>query len=341
MDSTTSAVPPSARILQLATASWMSAAVSAVARLGVADELAAGPRSAYHIAAAVDAHPPTLYRLLRACADFDLFTEHDGGVFELTDVGHALRSDAANSMRGFAMWVGDPADRYAWAGLARSVRTGRSAFTDVHGESVWDYLGSHPETATVFNVAMTGAASQLVAPVIAAYDFSRFHRVVDVGGGHGALLAAVLAANANATGVLYDQADVVAGAGDELARAGVLDRCEIAGGSFFDAVPAGGDAYLLSNVIHDWDDDHAERILTNCAAAMADDGRVLLAEVVMPGKPEQAPMVKLMDLNMLVLCDGKQRTEAQFGDLFARAGLALTRIVPGGFCSVVEGVRAP
>jgi len=324
----------------LATASWMSAAVSAAATLGVADQLADGPRPVDEIAKAVDAHAPTLYRLLRACADFDLFTELDNRVFALTELGQALRSDRPHSMRGFARWVGEPADRYTWSDLVRSVRTGQSAFEGVHGQTVWDYMGSHPDVADVFNNAMTSAASQVVAPVVAAYDFGRFHRIVDVGGGHGALLAAVLKANPAARGVLYDQDDVVALAGPELARAGVLDRCEIVGGSFFDSVPEGGDAYLLSNIIHDWDDEHATKILANCRASMTMDGRVLLAEVVMPGKAEPAPTVKLMDLNMLLLCDGRQRTEAEFGELFAGAGLALTRVVPGGLCAIVEAVRA-
>jgi hypothetical protein len=329
-------IPIPARILQLATASWMSAAVSAAATLGVADELADGPRSVDDIAKAIDAHAPTLYRLLRACADFDLFEELDEKVFGLTELGHALRTDSPVSMRGFAMWVGDPADRYSWSGLADSVRTGQPAFEQVHGQSVWDYMAGNQDTSRVFNNAMTSASNQMIKPVVAAYDFSRFGTVVDVGGGHGALLAEVLRANPGVRGILYDQPDVVAGAsfGD------VADRVEVVGGSFFDSVPAGGDAYLLSNVIHDWNDEQSRSILANVRAAMAKDARVLLAEVVMPGKAEPAPTVKLMDLNMLVLCDGKQRTEAEFAELFRSAGLELSRIVPGGFCSVVEAVRA-
>jgi hypothetical protein len=330
-------VPPPAQILQLATASWMSAAVSAAAELGVADELAAGPRPVEEIAAALDADAPTLYRLLRACADFGLFEESDR-TFALTELGNALRSDVPGSMRDFARWVGTPADRYSWSHLARSVRTGRSVFEYTHGKQVWAYMRDDTETAGVFNRAMTAASAGLIAPVVAAYDFGQFKSIVDIGGGHGTLLAAVLASAPSAHGVLFDQPDVIAGAGQPLRDAGVADRCEFQAGDFFASVPQGGDAYVLSNIIHDWDDKPAEQILANCANAMADGGRVLMVEAVMPdGQP--APTVKLMDLNMLVLCDGKQRTEAEFAELLDRAGLRLSRVVPGGLCSVVEAVR--
>lgn len=342
MHSDQSGIPPAARVLQLATAGWMSAAVSAAAALGVADELADGPRGVDEIAKAVDAHVPTLYRLLRTCADIGLFRELDGEVFALTELGDALRSDAPGSMRNFAMWAGLPADRCTWSGLVTSVRTGTSAFEGVHGLPVWEYLREHPDVAGIFDKAMTDASAQLIAPLVQAYDFSPFGTIVDVAGGHGALLAGVLAASPRARGVLYDQPDVVAGAGHPLRQAGVADRCDLVGGDFFASVPAGGDAYLLSNVIHDWDDELSGRILANCRDAMAADGRVLLVEAVLPEPAEPSPTIKLMDLNMLVLCDGRQRTAAEFGDLFGRVGLELSRIVPGvgGLHSVVEAVRA-
>jgi hypothetical protein len=335
---TTGEIPAPARILQLATASWMSAAVSAVATLGVADALADGPRTVDEIAEIVEADPPTLYRLLRACTDFDLFTELDGRVFALTAVGDALRTDSPVSMRAFARWVGEPADRYTWSDLVTSVRTGAPAFDAVHDQSIWTYLAEHHDVASVFNDAMTSASNQMIAPVVHAYDFSGFGTIVDVGGGHGALLAEVLKANPGLRGTVYDQPEVVLGADATLTAAGVRARAEISSGSFFDGVPPGADAYLLSNIIHDWDDDASHKILSNCRAAMPAHGRVLLVEVVMPGKPEPSPTVKLMDLNMLVLCGGKQRTEAEFGELFRGAGLELSRVVSGGFCSVVEGV---
>ncbi len=332
--------PPSVRVLQLATSSWMAAAVSAAAELGVADALADGARPVDEIAEEAGAHAPTLYRLLRACAAIGLFEEHDGKVFALTDVGDALRSDSPASMRNFARWVGLAADRNTWAGLADSVRTGESAFERIHGQDVWDFMRERDDVSRVFDDAMTEASRQLIAPVVGAYDFGGLGTIVDVAGGHGALLAAVLAANPDARGLLYDQPDVVTGAKRTFQESGVDDRVDIVAGDFFDSVPAGGDAYLLSNVIHDWDDERSLRILANCREALTGDGRVLLVEAVMPGPAEPSGTVTLMDLNMLVLCGGRQRTEAEFADLFARAGLRLTRIVPAGLHSVVEAVRA-
>ena len=340
MPTPTSPVPAPARILQMATASWMSAAVSAMATLGVADALAAGPRPVDEIASAVGAHAPTLHRLLRACADLELLDELDDRVFALTDLGRSLRSDVPGSMRGFATWVGLPADRCTWSELVTSIRTGRSAFEGVHGAPVWDYMRDHGDVAEVFDRAMTEASSGLIAPVVAAFDFSGFGTVVDVAGGHGALLAAILAENPGVRGVLFDQPEVITGAGAPLRAAGVQDRCELVGGSFFDAVPAGGDAYLLSNVIHDWDDERSVQILARCRDVLPEHGRVLLVEAVMPEKAEPALTVKLMDLNMLVLCDGRQRTASEYAVLFERAGLELARVVPGGLHSVVEAVPA-
>ncbi|MEU5977701.1 methyltransferase [Streptomyces sp. NPDC047315] len=333
-------LPPSVRVLQLATASWMAAAVSAAAELGIADALAGGPRTSDEIADAVDAHPPTLYRLLRAGTDVGLFEERAGRVFALTEVGEALRSDSPTSMRNFARWVGLTADRATWAGLADSVRTGAPAFERMHGQDVWDFMRDHTDVSGVFNDAMTEASRQLIAPVVDAFDFGDIGTLVDVAGGRGALLSAVLKANPKTRGVLYDQPEVVSEARQNFARSGVADRVEIIGGDFFSSVPPAGDAYLLSNVLHDWDDESSLKILANCRAALGDGGRVLLVEAVMTDGARPNPTVSLMDLNMLVLCGGQQRTEAEFADLFDRAGLRLTRIVGAGLHSVVEAVRA-
>jgi DNA-binding transcriptional ArsR family regulator/SAM-dependent methyltransferase len=343
--------PPSARILQLVTAGWLAQAVSAAAALGIADELAAGPRPVDQIAKAVDAHPPTLYRLLRACTDAGLLTERDGQVFALTETGEALRTDGPGSMRHFAIWTGLAAERQTWTELARSVKTGEPAFAAVHGQQVFEYMGAHPDVLSVFDKAMTEASSQIIAPVVAAYDFGPLATIVDVGGGRGALLAAILAANPGARGVLYDQPGVIAAAGGSLAgaSAGVAARTTLASGDFFASVPPGGDAYLLSNILHDWDDEPSARILANCREAMAPGGRVLLVEAVLQERavrdapPDGAPpalTVSLMDLDMLVLNGGRQRSAAEFAALLAQAGLRLTRVVPGGFCSVVEAVLA-
>lgn len=332
-------LPPPVRILQLATAGWMSQVVSAAAELGVADALAAGPRTVEQIAVDIDAHAPTLYRLLRACVDIELFEERPDRVFALTDLGDALRSDSPVSLRDFAIWTGLPAERHTWTQLARSVRTGAPAFEGVHGVPVWDHIREHPDVLGVFDRAMTQTSRQIIGSIVAAYDFGGLRTLVDVGGGRGALLSAILAANPDLRGVLYDQPEVVAESGPVLKEAGVTERSTTEGGDFFDSVPAGGDAYLLSNIIHDWDDEPSVRILSHVRAVLPAHGRVLLVEAVLP-TDRPALNVKLMDLDMLVLCGGRQRTEAEFAALLARAGLRLTRVVPGGHCSVVEAVPA-
>ncbi|MEV0741815.1 methyltransferase [Streptomyces sp. NPDC050549] len=341
MESASAQIPPSARILQLAMSSWVAAAVSAVAELAVADALAQGPCDVESLAKDLDVDATNLYRLLRATADIGLFEEAPGRVFTLTEVGHALRSDAPDSMRNFARWVNTAAERYTWTGLADSVRTGRSVFESVHGKPVWEYMLEHPEVNALFDRAMTDTSSQVTAPAVAAYDFGTFRKVVDVGGGHGQFLAAILAANPAVRGILFDQPDVVAGAGDEFAKAGVQDRVEIVGGDFLASVPEGGDAYVVVNVLHNWEDDKAELILGAIRRAMAEDARVLLVEAVMPPDGTEALTVKLMDLNMMAHADGVQRSEAQYAELFARAGLKLSRVLSGGgLCSFVEAVRA-
>jgi hypothetical protein len=332
-------LPPPVRILQLATAGWMAQAVSAAAELGVADALAAGPRTVEEVAEEVGAHAPTLYRLLRACADIELFEERPDRVFALTELGDALRTDSPVSLRDFAVWTGLPAERDTWTRLADSVRTGAPVFERVHGTSVWDHIRDRPDVLGVFDRAMTQTSRQIIGSIVAAYDFGGLRTLVDVGGGRGALLSAVLAANPGLRGVLYDQPEVVAESGPVFKEAGVAERATAQGGSFFDAVPPGGDAYLLSNIIHDWDDEPSVRILSKVRAVLPADGRVLLVEAVLP-TDRPALNVKLMDLDMLVLCGGRQRTEAEFAALLADAGLRLTRIVPGGHCSVVEAVAA-
>ncbi|MEX3105428.1 MULTISPECIES: methyltransferase [unclassified Streptomyces] len=336
----TSELPLTAQVLQIITAGWLAQAVSATAELGVADTLADGPRALAEIAAATDTHAPSLYRLLRAGADIGLFTEHDDKVFELTPLGDTLRTDSPASLRNFAIWTGLPAERYAWAGLADAVRTGHTAFPEVLGKSVWDYLHDHPEVLGVFDRAMTEASRQIIAPVVAAYDFGRFGTVVDAGGGRGALLAAVLASAPGARGILYDRPEVIASAGQPLRDAGVAERAELVAGDFFESVPGGADAVIFSNILHDWDDEQSRRILVNAREALAEGGHVLLVEAVLPDRPRPSPTVSLMDLDMLVVAGGQQRTAAEFAALLADAGLKLTRIVPGGHCSVVEAVRA-
>ncbi|GAB3441492.1 methyltransferase [Streptomonospora sediminis] len=332
--------PAATRLLELITTSWVAAAVGAAAELGVADAMSPEPLPAADIADRVGADPEALYRLLRACADLELVEEVPDRRFRLTDTGHALRSDDAESMRGYARWVGGHAERSTMAHLAQAVRTGGAVFEEVHGQSAWSYLRSNPQAAAVFDQGMTDISAQLTRSVAGSYDFASCGTLVDVGGGRGRLLATVLATYPEVTGVLFDQPDVVAQAAPVLAEAGVQDRCRTVGGDFLAAVPAGGDTYLLSNVIHNWEDREAAQILRRCREAMAADGHVLLAEVVMPDGTGPARTAKFMDLSMLAHCSGKQRTREQFADLFQQAGLRLTRIVPCHGTDVVEAVPA-
>jgi hypothetical protein len=324
---------------QLTFGALVSQAISVIARFGVADALAAGPRQVDDIARLVGAHGPALYRLLRALGDVGVVAELEDRQFALTPLGELLRSDVPGSLRGWATMVGMPFHRYPWTDLYETVRTGKSAFDRVHGKEVFEYLAEHPEDAAVFDAAMTSISTAETASIVKAYDFSRFRTIVDVGGGRGGLLAAILSDNPNLQGVLFDIPTVVAESGEELSGVEIVDRCKVISGDFFESVPEGGDAYLLSNVIHDWDDDRAAQILGRCRAAMGDSACVLLAEVVLPEGREPS-MGKLADLEMLVMtAGGRQRTEAEYHALFGRVGLRLARIVPSaGMVSLVEAV---
>lgn len=314
----------------------VSQAIHVTARLGIADVLTDGARRSDEIAEVLDVHAGSLYRLLRALASVGLLRELDDRWFELTPLGELLRSDAPNSIAGWAAFIGRPPHWQAWGDLEYSIRTGENAFRHVHGTDVWTYRSTRPQESAIFDRAMTSLSRSSNAAVLAACDFGRFHTVADIGGGNGALLAAILAAHPRVQGVLFDQPHVVEGAPALLESAGVADRCRVVGGSFFEEVPPGADAYLLSRVIHDWGDDDSIRILSTIRAAMTDDSMVLLIERVL-APPNEGPDAKFSDLNMLVAAGGVERTTAEFEDLFHRSGLALAGILDTGDYSVIEG----
>jgi hypothetical protein len=324
---------------QLIMGTFVSQAVSVFAKLGVADTLATGPRGTKEIAELVGAHGPTLYRLLRALDDVGVVAELADRRFALTPLGEVLRRGVPGSLRDWATMIGMPFYGYPWIDLYQTVRTGESAFGRVHGMEIFDYLAKHPEDAAVFDAAMTSISTSMTASIVQAYDFTRFSTIVDVGGGRGGLLTAVLSANPHLQGILFDAPAVVAGVNDVISAAEVSDRCKMVSGDFFDSLPEGGDVYLLSNVIHDWDDDRAAQILGNCRAVMADTACVLLAEVVLPDG-RQSSIGKFADLSMLVLTvGGSQRTETEHRTLLSRSGFRLTRIVPtASVVSLVEAV---
>jgi hypothetical protein len=318
---------PTVALRRLVDGYQVTQAIHVAARLGIADLLRDGPLSGEDLAAATEAHAPSLHRVLRALASVGVLHEGDDGRFALTAVGECLRSDAAEPVGGWAAYVGVPAHFQSWGALLHTVRTGENAFQSVHGTDVWDYRSRHPEEGALFDRAMTDITHRANARVLEAYDFGGFGRVVDVGGGQGAFVAALLAAHPSMRGVVFDQPQVVAGAGPVLEAAGVADRCEIVAGSFFDAVPDGGDAYLLKAILHDWEDEEALRILRSCRAAVGADGALLVVEREL-GAPNANPDAKFSDLNMMVGPGGRERTRDEFAALLAGGGFVLERTVP-------------
>jgi hypothetical protein len=334
--SDTSSQPPEVVVTQMIFGKWVAMALSVAARLRVADALAAGPRSINDLAAEVGAHPPSLYRLLRALASVGVFAEEADGRFGQTPLSEVLRTGVPGSMRAVADYCGADWSWRPWGRLLDTVRTGRTAFDEVFGEKVFEYLARHPEESAVFNEGMTGFSMQESPAVAEAYDFSPFHTIVDVGGGHGHLLCAILNRYPGPKGVVFDAPHVVEGANPRIAEAGLADRCRAEGGDFFQAVPA-GDAYVMKHIIHDWPDDLAATILKNCRKAAQPGAKVLLVEMVIAPGNEPSPG-KLLDLEMLVVASGKERTEAEYADLLAGAGWRLTRIVgTKSPTSVIEG----
>jgi C-methyltransferase len=304
----------------------VSQAIAVAAELRLADALADGPLSRDELARRVGADPQALERLLRALIGRGIFRQLHDGRYGMTTLADTLRSDAPVSAAGAARFFGAPQYRECWSLLVDAVRTGRSVLSSLRGTDGFSYLAENPEFASVFNDAMTAFSEVAAASVVAAYDFGPFPVIVDVGGGHGRLLSAILAATPSARGVLYDMSDVVNGAPEVLDRAGVSDRVRVEGGSFFDSVPTGGDAYILKWVIHDWDDEAAEAILRNVAAAAHNQATLLLVELVIPKHHREFPG-NWADLDMLVLSDGRERTAAQYRELLRRSGFHLTRIV--------------
>ncbi|GAC1399276.1 MAG: methyltransferase [Chloroflexota bacterium] len=308
----------------------VSQAVYVAARLGIADLLKDGPRESDDVAQATETHADALTRVLRFLAGVGLFEEVAPRRFALTPLGAGLRADVPRSLRPMALMLLDEAHWPAWGQMLHSVRTGETAFSHVHGMGLFDYLGQHPDAAAVFHQAMTSSTARSGTTLPEVYDFSEIGRLVDVGGGHGLLLATLLRAYPTLRGVLFDRPEVVAGAAAVLEQAGVANRCEIVGGDFFASVPAGGDAYLLRQIIHDWGDAQASTILANCRRALGAQGRVLVIERGIASDPRAALPILHLDMEMLVNVGGSQRTDAGYRALFATSGFELTRIVPLG-----------
>jgi O-methyltransferase domain len=325
---------PSDVLRRLIDGAKVTQALHVTARLGLADLIAAGLRDSDELAAATGTDPGALLRLLRALAAAGVLHEVQGGGYALTAVGHGLRSDAEEPLAGWALFSGDADAWQAWGELLYSVRTGKSAFEHVHGAGPWEHRAAHPESAAVFDRAMSDLSRRASRSLIDAYDFGRFATVVDVGGGRGAFLDALLAAHPRMQGILFDLPHVIAAA-DEAPR-----RRRVAG-SFFDDVPEGGDAYVLRSVLHDWADDAAAAILTSCRRAMGEDAVVLVVERDL-GPADEHLETKLSDLNMLVGPGGRERTIDEYAALLARAGLHFEHSAPSaGGLQIIAGSLTP
>ncbi|MCC6947675.1 MAG: methyltransferase [Bradyrhizobiaceae bacterium] len=320
---------PSAELMQLANAFRISRAVHVVAELGIGDLLKDGPRKAEELAAETNTHPRALYRVLRTLAAVGVFHEGNDRNFSLTEVGQCLRSDAQNPVYDWAKFVGRPYAWQTWAELLQSVRTGESVFRHVHGCEAFEYRARHPEENLLYDRAQAEISRGVSEAVAKSYDFSAFKQIIDVGGGQGGLLIRVLQVWDRLRGVLFDQPQVVANAGKALAAAGVLDRCEIVGGSFFDSIPAGSDGYMMKAILHNWDDEPSISILRNIRKAMRPDGKLLIVERVVGG-PNEDLEAKLSDLQMMVALGGLERTLEEFTELFDASGFRIERVIPTG-----------
>ena len=322
---------------RLLTGTWISQMLYAAAKLRLADHLAGEPMSAEDLAPAVGVQAEPLYRLMRALAGEGVFAEDEHRRFSLTPMAELLRSDAAGSKHAMAIRLGEE-HHAAWGQILYSLQTGKPAFDHVYGKPVFDYLAEHPEAARVFDAAMTAVHGSETAQMLSAYDFSSVKTLADIGGGNGSLITMVLQRYPKLKGILYDIDHVVARAKPRLEAAGVADRCQVIAGNFFESVPKGADTYLMRHIIHDWDEARCIQILKHVRAVLPAGGKLLLIEAVVPMGNEPS-FGKLIDINMLVMPGGKERTADEYKALYAAAGFKLSRIVPtAGAMSLIEGM---
>jgi C-methyltransferase len=320
-------LPAPAVMVEFITAAWMAQTITVAADLRIADALADKPLGLDELASRVECDPDALRRLLRALIGRGIFKQHHDGRYDLTPLAQTLRWDVPDSMAALACFIGSPQDREHWSHCVDAIRTGQSVVPKLRSMEGFDWFASEPEVFEVFNQAMTNFSELAADVVTAAYDFGEYHTIVDVGGGHGRLLAGILGATPTATGVLFDLPHVVAGAEPVLRKHNVADRVRIANGSFFEAIPDGGDLYVLKNIVHDWPDDRAQQILKTVRAATRDGATLLLVECVIPPHDRDF-LAKWMDLEMLVENSGRERTGEEYKNLLQQSGFHMIRIVP-------------
>jgi len=329
-------------MIQMLTGKNLAQAISVAAELGIADLLTDAPTAVEELAAATSTHPPSLYRLLRALASNGVFGESEGRRFALTPLARPLRSDAPDSIRSLARLFGSPLIWRGWGELFHCVRTGETGVKQALGVTdPFAYFSEHPEQGRVFHECMADISRLNTPAIVEAYDFGRFRKIVDVGGSHGMLISGILRRYPGPRGVVFDLPGIVEGAQRTIVAGGLTGRAESIAGNFFECVPPGADAYVLKQVIHDWDDAAALAILRNVRQAVPPEGRLLLIEFVIP-PPDQPSLGKLLDLNMLATTGGRERTQIEYRDLFAAAGFALAGVHPtAGPQCIVEGRCLP
>jgi hypothetical protein len=332
-------VPPPIAMLQMISGFWISRCIYVAAKLGIADLIKDEPKSAAELAAATATDAPSLYRVMRALASVGVFSRDAQDRFAKTPLSETLRSDIRGSLRAFAMTELGEEHYPAWGELLHSVRTGEIAFDHAFGKPVWEFFAENPENARIFNDAMSGMTAQANEAILSQYDFPGIKTLLDVGGGHGGLITSILQRHPEMQGILFDSPQVIEGANAVVNGSGVGDRCQLAAGNFFESVPAGADAIILKWIIHDWNDEQCVTILRNCHQALPENGKLILVEAVVPSTNEPH-FSKFIDLNMLVMTGGRERTAEEFRALYDAAGFRLTRVVPTESpFSVIEGVR--
>ncbi|WP_224367948.1 acetylserotonin O-methyltransferase [Hyalangium versicolor] len=318
---------------------WGMQAVGEAARLGIADQLTGGPKSSDELAAATGANPDALYRLLRSCASVGVFTEHEGRRFSMNKLAESLRTDISGSLRDFVIAQLAPAQWLPWNHIHEAVMTGAPITKKALGMEIWDYYAKNAEEGAQFARAMGNVSAMVSADVVRLYDVTPFKKIVDVGGSQGALLRAMVRAAPNARGILLDLPNVIERARPVIAKEGLADRIEPIGGDFFKDVPAGADLYAIKSVLHDWGDEQCETILRNCHRAAPPGGRLLVVDMILPTKPPPSSLASV-DLKVLMLLGGRERTEAEMVGLLTRTGWRVERIIPmPELYSIVDAVR--
>ena len=330
--------PPHARLIQMGTGYWVSRIVYAAAKLGLADHLAGGPKSAVELAGPTRTHAPTLHRLMRTLASLCVLSEDGNHRFALTPLGDALKTGAPGSARATIIALAGQWWWRGWEHFLYCLENGQTGMQKAYGMSLFAFLSKQAEEASYFNEAMIGFHGTEPTAVAAAYDFSRFQTVVDIGGGTGNLLTEILKRHPGPRGILFDLPHVKAEASAAIEAQGLSGRVTVEAGDFFESVPQGSDGYVLSHVIHDWDENQCLSILGNCRKAMKADGWLLIVEMVLPSGDAPHPG-KVLDIAMLVMPGGQERTEEEYGALLSRGGFRLTRVVPtASAVSVVEAI---